>query len=207
MFVNNQLAQLEDGELVRRTRAGDEHALQVLLDRHADRLRERIRRWLSPSTLRKISASDIQQDAYVVAYQRLEEFQDRGTGAFGAWLGRIVENKAKHAVRRFTGTAKRGGAGEVSRDGRAATANFVGRVPSPSQVAISAELEERARRAIAALALDYREIIRLRQTEHLSVQEAAARMGRTQAAVKKLYARALAQLARMLGLEEERNDE
>ena len=170
-------------------------------------MRDRIRRWLSPSTLRKISASDILQDAYIVAYQRLEEFEERGAGAFGAWLGRIVENKAKHAVRRFAGTAKRGGAGEVSRDGRAATANFAGPAPSPSQVAISAELEERVRRAIAALALDHREIIRLRQTEHLSVQEAAARMGRTQAAVKKLYARALAQLARMLGLEEERNDE
>ena len=198
-----RLTQMPDGELAERSRDGDEAALEVLLGRHTQRLHARVRRLLSPAVLRKVSASDILQDAYLVVHQRLGEFDDRGPGSFGAWLGRIVEHKAMHAVRRFTGTQKRGAAAEISRQERGDTANFAGPSPTPSQVAMTGELKDRVRRAMRELPPDYREIIRLRQEEHLPVSAAAARMGRTQATTKKLYARALAKLAQALGLEGE----
>ena len=63
-------------------------------------------------------------------------------------------------------------------------------------------MKERARLAIAQLPPDYREVLHLRQDEHLSLQTAAVRMGRSKEAARKLYARALARLAELLGLEE-----
>ncbi len=111
-----------------------------------------------------------------------------------------MENKALHAARRFKGTAMRADVDEVSRDGRPATANFVGGLPSPSQVAIASELRERVRNAIATLSPDYQEILRLRQEAHLTMREAAGRMGRSEDAVKKLYARAIARLTNLLDL-------
>jgi len=194
------LTQLSDEVLVQRAGAGEEQALRILLQRHTKRLHGRVRRLLSPAIQRKVAASDILQDAYLVVHQRLSEFDDRGVGSFGAWLARIVEHKAMHAVRRYAGTAKRGGAAEISREERGDTVNFAGSAPTPSQVAMRGELKDRVRRGMETLPPDYREIIRLRQEEHLAVSAAAARMGRTQAATKKLYARALAQLARELDL-------
>jgi RNA polymerase sigma-70 factor (ECF subfamily) len=198
--VSERLSQLPDEALVRRAGDGDGQALQVLLARHSQRLHARVRTLVSPAVLRKVSASDILQEAYVVVHQRLQEFDDRGAGSFGAWLARIVELKAKHAVRRYKGTAKRAAAAEVSRHERGDTVNFAGQAPTPSQVAMGDELKSRVRSALETLSPDHREIIRLRQEEHLSIEAAAARMGRTQDAVKKLYARALAKLAERLDL-------
>ena len=65
---------------------------------------------------------------------------------------------------------------------------------------MTAELEEAARRAMAALPADYGEVLRLRQEEHLSLGEAAKRMGRSKEAARKLYSRALARLAERLDL-------
>ena len=84
------------------------------------------------------------------------------------------------------------------RDKRGETADFVGRLPTPSQAAIAGELKERARHALDELPPDYREIIRLVQEEELTMAEAAARMERSRDAVKQLYGRALSHYAKLL---------
>jgi RNA polymerase sigma-70 factor (ECF subfamily) len=196
-------AHVTDGELVRRAREGDGAALRSLFGRHRDRLEARVRRRLSTAILRKVSAADVLQEAYLTAHERLSDFEDRGDGSFGRWLGRIVDHKLMHAVRRFAGTDKRAAAGEVTRGGRCETGNFPGRGPTPSQLAIAGELRERTRRALAALPEDHRRILDLRQEEHLSLDEAAERLGRTREATRKLYSRALARLAELLGIGKE----
>ena len=195
-----EIHELAEAELVQRARSGDDAAFGALLAHYADRLKQRIRWRLSPAVRRKISASDILQEAYLVAHRRLIEYEDRGEGSFGRWLERIVEHKARHAVRRYAGTRKRAATDEVSRAARRETAAYAARGPSPSQKAIGAELKETARRALAQLPPDYREAVRLRQEEHLTLEEAAARMGRSKDSVKKLYARGLARLADILGV-------
>lgn len=200
------MSETRDAELVHRARLGDDAAFAALVERHADRLKERIRRRLSPAVRRKISASDIMQEAYLVAHRRLEEYEDRGEGSFGRWLARIVEHKALHAARRYAGTDKRAAVNEVSRSARRETAAFAAGFPSPSQGAIRAELKEAARRALARLPAEYREAIRLRQEEHLTLDQAAAHMGRSKESVKKLYARGLARLAEALGVKKGTGD-
>lgn len=190
----------DESALIARARAGDGDAMDALLRRHGELLRGRVRRHLSPLILRKVSAGDILQEAYLVAHRRIGEFEDRGEGSFGAWLMRIVDLKMREVVRRYAGTDKRGARGEVSRNARPSTAAIAGRQPTPSAVAMAAEMQERVRQALEKLPDDYREVIRLVQQEGLSMAEAAGRLGRSSGATKMLYGRALSKFAELLGV-------
>lgn len=196
------MTDVHDRSLVTRAREGDEVAFKALCDRCERRMQARIRRRLSGALRRKISPADVLQEAYIVAARRLVEFEDRGGDAFECWMARIVELKTREAVRRFVGTAKRGGKGEISRGRRDDTVQIADGGPSPSQVAMAEELRQAAAQAISELPPHYREVLQLLQQEHLTLQETADRMGRTRESVKAIHARALARLAKRLGFDE-----
>jgi RNA polymerase sigma-70 factor (ECF subfamily) len=189
-----------EGALVRRAQAGDELALTSLFDGHADALRRRIRGRLSPAVRRKLSESDVMQEACMVASRRLEEFEFRGQGSFGAWLGRIADNTALKAARQHAGTAKRNVHAEVSHDMRAETAQHAGEGQTASRLAMAAEMRERMAQALAGLSDDHRAVLELLQQRRLSFTEAGELMGRSVNAIKKLHARALGELASKLGV-------
>jgi len=197
MAANNNTS---DSELILRARQGDEEAFQALLRRHEALLRRRVQRWVSPRMRRKISASDVLQEAYIVALRRFADFEDRGDGSFGRWLGQIVELKLREAIRQ-EGAAKRDAAREVSRDGRLDTRHFEGQQTSPSQAAIASELKEAARIAFEKMPDDYQRIFNLVQQEQVSFETAARKLGRTLAATRKLYGRAVARFTELLGAE------
>ncbi len=190
-----------DAVLIRRAREGDERSFGLLCERYAGSLRAQVRRSLPASLRRKLSASDILQEAYLTSFQRLAGFEDRGDGSFGAWISRIAAYKVREAVRAYGGTAKRAVDHEVSRTRRGDTANFAARGPTPSEEAVAGELREAASEALVTLPADYREVLRLLQERHLTVEEAAARMGRSREAVKKLYGRALSRFAELLAVD------
>jgi RNA polymerase sigma-70 factor (ECF subfamily) len=120
-----------------------------------------------------------------------ERYEDLLQARIRRRLPAHLRRKVSAAVHRHGGIAKRAAGREVSGHLRPETAQLVGHVPSPSQVAIAAELKELARRAMDALPKDYREVLRLAREEQLPLREVAARMGRTREAVKKLHGRAL----------------
>jgi RNA polymerase sigma-70 factor (ECF subfamily) len=180
-----------DRDLIDRFRDGDGEALRLLFERYEDLLQARIRRRLPAHLRRKVSVADVMQETRLVAYQRRADFESRGPEGMRNWLLGIADLKARAAVHRHGGIAKRAAGREVSGHLRPETAQLVGHVPSPSQVAIAAELKELARRAMDALPKDYREVLRLAREEQLPLREVAARMGRTREAVKKLHGRAL----------------
>jgi RNA polymerase sigma-70 factor (ECF subfamily) len=189
---------LVEGDLVERARNGDSEAFDLLCKPCAPHLQALVPRLIPEYLQRRVSVADILQDAYLTAFRRLGDFEHRGDGAFRAWLTQIVRNKVREVTRRYAGTAKRGAVAEVTRGARPETAAFVGGGPSPSQVAVAGELRDRVRAAVATLPPDYQEVLRLRQGEHLSLDETAQRMQRTKDSVKKLYARALDRLAEVL---------
>jgi len=186
-------SQTDDAMLLQRFREGDEDALRVLLERHADLVRARIKRWLPTQLQRRLSVSDVMQETRMVVARRCADFEDRGEGSFRRWLLGIAEMKARRAVQHHN-AAKRAAARDVTRGQRPSTAQFPANQPSPSEAAIGIETKELARRAIEGLSPDYREILRLTREERLTLREAAARMGRSREATKKLYARALAKV-------------
>lgn len=185
-----------DEQLIGRARKGDTRAFEMLCGRYENLLRARAREWIVGAVQRKVSILDVLQEAYAVAHERLDDFEDRGQGAFGAWLAQIAEYKAREAVRHHRGAAKRDAGREVSRGGRPDTAQLQGTGRTPSQVLSAREELDQVRQAMKALPNDYRHVLQLVQLDHLALKEAAVLMGRSYEATKKLYGRAVAALAR-----------
>ena len=181
--------------LIERARGGDDAAFEDLCARYESAIKARIRPWIGGALRRKVSVLDVLQDVYIEAHRGLPAFDPRGPGAFGAWIIKIAELKAKEAVRRFSGTMKRDATREVSRDARAATGNVPGCGPSPSEVAMGEEKREEIIAAMAGLPPDYRRVIELLQLGRLPLETVASMLGRTPQATRRLYSRALGRLA------------
>ena len=132
----------------------------------------------------------------------IEQTRAGDAGAFAALCFRYeallrsrVGPRIAGAVRRFAGTKKRDVGQEVTRGARKDTADFQGRSPTPSEVAQAEERREQIQLALGNLPPDYRRVLQLIQVDGLTVDAAAALLGRSRQATKKLYARALARLA------------
>ena len=184
--------ELSDEELVNRIREGDEKAARSLFDRHVPALRARVRKRLPASIRQKVAESDVIQEAYIAAFLRIGDFEDRGRSAFQRWLATILEHRILDEVRRFTGSQKRDLNRERTLDDARPPA---GNDPSVSTMAMDAEERAAVWQAIDNLPPDYQTIIRLVHEEGLTLVESAERMDRSPDAVRKLYARALARLS------------
>lgn len=187
-----------EAELVARAQAGDEAAFQALCERYEGLLRPRLAAWLKGPVQRKLSVADLLQEAYITAHERLSDFEDRGEGAFGAWLAQIAEFKARDAIRRYVAAEKRDVRREASRGARPETRMFLGSGPTPSQAAVGQEREAAVLRAMDGLPDDYRQVLHLVRGSGITLKEAAEVMGRSHEATKKLYGRAVSRLADLL---------
>ena len=185
-------------QLVERARGGDAVAFDELCLRNEAGLRAHLAHLVTGPLKRKVSIADVMQEAYVTAHQRLDDCEHHGDGAFGAWLTRIAELKARAAVRRFVGAEKRDVHRERSQGMRPDTAKFRNRGASPSEMAVAHEEQDAVRVAVSLLPDDYRHVIQLVRFDGLSLKDAAVLMGRSHAAVRKLYGRALSALADLL---------
>jgi len=183
-----------DEQMVALVRTGDEAAAQELFTRHLPRLRVRLRRRMAPGLRLKSDESDVIQEAYMTAYLRLADFQDRGEGSFARWLSGIVDNKLREEIRRHFGAEKR----DVRREQRTEGANGPGKATSgqgtPSGVAMANEETLLLVRAINGLPEDYRTVLHLLYEQGLPLKDAGERMNRSPDAVRMLYGRALAAL-------------
>jgi RNA polymerase sigma-70 factor, ECF subfamily len=187
-----------DESLVRQVNAGDESAARQLFERHAQALRTRVRRGLPKRLRPKVAESDVIQDAYVAAFTRLGDFEDRGDGSFARWLHTVLERKILNEVRRHVGSSKRDARREVAAG--SSVVRIAGESPDPSPSVVATEAEDRARLVVAMKDLPeaQRTALRLVHEQHLSFDEAAARMDRTPGAVRKLYGRAVLDLSARL---------
>jgi len=190
------LGDLSDEELVLRIQAGDQGALPLLFDRYLGTLTVHARRKLPDRLRRRVSVSDLLQEARITALRRSADFEHRGPGSVRNWLLKIVEFKVRDALEKHAGAARRAVNREVSRGGRPDTAQFMGHAPSPSQMAAAGELRDLADQALATLPEHYRDVLRLARVERLSLREIAEKTDRSREAVKKLCARALSQFTR-----------
>jgi RNA polymerase sigma-70 factor (ECF subfamily) len=176
-------------------REGDGDALLRLVQRHEGVLRRRIEHVLPQALRRRLSVSDVLQETRLVALERRDRFDWRSDGALRAWLLAIAENKARRAVQRHVRVGKRSLLHEVTRARRPDTGLVAGAEPTPSEAAVGNETAEIARRAMQELKPEYREVLRLCREEDLTLVQAAERLGRSHAATKKLYGRALARFS------------
>jgi RNA polymerase sigma-70 factor (ECF subfamily) len=182
---------VDGAELVRRFRAGDESAFRELYDRYGALISRRIERDLPDRLRRKVAVSDVLQESMLQAFDSREDLREGSERAFRSWLLTIADHKILETIRHHEATQKRSAKREVTRAARRETSAYSAKQTSPSQAAVGAELHSLAQHAMRRLPPDYREVLRLAQQEHLTLVEAAERMGRSHEATKKLYGRAL----------------
>jgi RNA polymerase sigma-70 factor (ECF subfamily) len=152
-----------DEEIVDRVRAGETALYEIIMRRYNQRLYRVARAILRDDT----EAEDVMQDAYVRAYQHLDQFARRAP--FSSWLTRIAVHEAVARVRQRNRTQQIA-EGEVEGE---FVMNLAEPSPNPEQTASTAELGHLLEEALLALPEQFRTVVIFRDVEELSTEETA----------------------------------
>lgn len=190
---------------VERVRAGDRQALANLFAEQEPELRRWVDRRLDPKLRARVSASDVLQEVYLAAEDRLEHFRERPRMPFRVWIRlladqRLIDLRRRHveARARAAGAEVRLGAGTPNQSEPRFAAGFAGDLTSPSNAAARRESLEILTEAIEAMEPLDREVLVLRHFDELTNDEVAARLGIPKGTASKRYVRALIRLKDVL---------
>ncbi len=200
---------LPDGQptlqLLDRVRRGDDDAINGLLARHRDAIRQMVDRRMDRVIQRRVDASDIVQDVLLEANRRLGDYLANPIMPFQLWLRHMARDRLIDAHRRHRVAATRSIDREVplaggGDDGSLAdgTAGLADRELTPAAAATWHELERRFAAAVERLEEDDRQIVLLRHFEHLSTADAAEVLGLSKPAAGMRYLRAMRRLRVLL---------
>jgi RNA polymerase sigma-70 factor (subfamily 1) len=177
--------------------SGDRGAVEELLVRHLPGLRSYVRLKAGRLVRARENESDVVQSVCREVLQEAAAFRYGGEAGFRHWLyatamRKILDKHKRHTagrrdVRREAAPPSESGDGAALADLRFA---------SPSGAAIGAEQFERLAAAFDELPEDYAEVILLSRVVGLPRKDVAAAMARTEASVRNLLHRGLAELAR-----------
>ena len=181
-----------DVALVERVRGGDVSAYDTLVrkyDRQIFRIAQHI-------TQNREDAEDVMQDAFLKAYEKLDQFQ--GNSKFYTWLVRIAVNESLMRLRKRR-TGKMVSIDEdVETEEGSVPRDLADWAPDPEQNYTQAELAEILRKTIQGLPQGFRVVFVLRDVEGLSTEETAETLGLSVPAVKSRLLRARLQLRERL---------
>jgi RNA polymerase sigma-70 factor (ECF subfamily) len=165
---------LTDEEVICRVRGGETALYGVIMRRYNQRL-YRIARAILHSDA---EAEDVMQDAYVRAYEHLDQFAARGP--FAAWLTRIAVHEALARLRHRNHTQP---LEDTQNDGDQSM-QMTSKSLDPEQSASDAQLRDLLEEAVLGLPEHYRTVIMLRDIEELSTTETALALDLTEDNVK-----------------------
>lgn len=181
-----------DVALVARAKQGDTAAFEQLV-RQYDRQIFRIAQHI---TQNREDAEDIVQDAFLKAYQKLDQFQ--GNSKFYTWLVRIAVNESLMRLRKRR-TAKTVSIDEdIETEDGSMPRDLADWSPNPEQMYGQSELAEILRKTVQGLPPGFRTVFVLRDVENLSTEETAETLGLSVPAVKSRLLRARLQLRERL---------
>jgi RNA polymerase sigma-70 factor, ECF subfamily len=180
---------LSDEEVVARVLAGETAMFEIVMRRHNQRLYRVARAILRNDA----EAEDVMQDAYVRAYEHLDQFA--GRAKFSTWLTRIAVHEALARQHRANRYQELEPMSEREGDPMDRLASLA---PDPEQQAASTEIRMLLEEAVENLPDTYRVIFMLRDIEELSTTEAAEILEITEENVKVRLHRARALLRKSL---------
>lgn len=176
-----------DEEVVARVLGGETALFEIIMRRYNQRLYR-----VARSILRNdAEAEDVMQDAYVRAYQHLDQFA--GRAKFATWLTRIAVHEALARVRR------RSRVQELDAEPYGGNMDpLSAKTPDPEQQASDRELLVLLQSAVLALPANYRSVLVLRDIEEMSTADTAEALELSEENVKVRLHRARALLRREL---------
>jgi RNA polymerase sigma-70 factor, ECF subfamily len=197
----------ESAELLRRAGEGDSAALGTLLEAHRKRLRRMVRLRLDPRLQGRVDPSDVLQEAFLQAAQRLAQYLRQPKMPFFLWLRFLTGQKMLELRRRHLGTEARDAGREVSlyreampeASSACLAAQLMGKITAPLQAAIRAEMKLRLQEALNSMDPMDREVLALRHFEQLNNTETAEVLGITPSGASSRYLRALKRLKDIMG--------
>jgi RNA polymerase sigma-70 factor, ECF subfamily len=186
--IEGENEQHPDVALVERVRAGDISAYDTLVRKYE----RQIFRIAQHITQNREDAEDVMQDAFLKAYEKLDQFQ--GNSKFYTWIVRIAVNQALMKLR------KRKSDRTISLDEQIDTGEdmVVREVaawdPDPEERYSRDEMKSILTEAIDGLLPIYKTVFTLRDVDGLSTEETAEALDLTVPAVKSRLLRARLQL-------------
>jgi RNA polymerase sigma-70 factor (ECF subfamily) len=180
---------ISDDDLVSRVRAGETGLYEMLMRRYNQRLFRVIRSVVTNDD----EAEDVLQEAWVRAYEHLDQFA--GRASFSTWVTRIAFHEALARTRknkRWTPLENPGGEIMAEAERRQTTAE------TPEMQAERNQLGRILQAAVDALPETYRSVFVLREVEQLSTTETAECLELSAEAVKTRLHRSRALLRRDL---------
>lgn len=197
----------ETRELMQQAGQGDVAAVNALLDRHREALRNMVRARLDQRLSRRVDASDVVQDVLLEASQRLADYLRDPRLPFSVWLREMAKDRIIDLHRRHRVAVRR----SLDKEQPLSPANFGDRSSlelaarlrdpelTPAANALRRELHERFLEALDRMDEEDREILVIRHVEQLSNSDAAAILGLTPPAAGMRHLRALRRMREILG--------
>ncbi len=185
---------------------GDSRILSLIGEfaRHAQPLRQYIESKIPLRLRRTLSADDVLQETWLVAFQRYDHFVPIGNESLQKWLFGIGNRVLWNAIK-AAGTRKRGGDRHQvqARQSRSKVHDLIaeasGQLPTPSKEAAAIEAAAAVRVAVDHLPDQYRKVIEMRYLQGYSQEEIARRLNKSQSAVNSLLYRGMCRMRSLMG--------
>jgi len=178
--------------LVQAAKNGDLEAFSELVQRY-DRNIFRIAQHI---THNEEDAEDVVQNAFLKAYQNLEQFQ--GNSKFYTWLVRIAVNEALMRLRKRRNDRTVSLDEDMETEEGTMPREVADWSPNPEQIYGQSELGDILKKTVQGLPPGFRTVFALRDIEGLSTEETAEMLGLSVPAVKSRLLRARLQLRERL---------
>ena len=177
-----------DEQVVERVVAGETELYEIIMRRCNQRLYRVVISILRDSD----ESEDVVQDAYVRAYQHLNQFESRAP--FSTWLTRIAVHEALARLRKRSHLQQL----DTDMEEREISVDFASPPADPEETTSQAELARLLEQSVMGLPEQYRPVFMLRDVEELSTSETAAALSLTEENVKVRLHRARALIRREL---------
>jgi RNA polymerase sigma-70 factor, ECF subfamily len=179
MSTSTRSLDFREAELVRRVCSGDKESFYKLVQPY-----ERVMFTIAMSVLRnEADAQEVSQEAVLKAFCALDRF--RGECKFSTWLIQITINEARAKLRKDRRALYKSIDGlPAYEDGEWFPEEYADWREIPSERLQRKELGKALERALQSLPPRYREVLLLRDVQHLSTQETAQVLGITRGCVK-----------------------
>jgi RNA polymerase sigma-70 factor (ECF subfamily) len=173
------------------------------IENYRDYLLLLVRLQLGSRPRAKLDASDVVQQAILLAHEKREQFRGGTEGEWLGWLRAILANVLAGAARRLGTQARDPGRersleADLERSSSRLEGLFTVDQTSPSERAVRGEELVRLAHAIAGLPEDQRRAVELHYLKGLAVAEVAEEIGRTRPAAVGLLFRGLKRLREVL---------
>jgi RNA polymerase sigma-70 factor (ECF subfamily) len=184
----------------------DERDFARQFTEHRPRLKQMLQFRMDPRLSARTDLSDVLQEAYIEAFQRLDHYAKQPEMSFYLWLRHVTMQRMIDLHRRHLIAGKRDVRQEVplapqkydATTSAAIARHLIDAIGSPSQEAMRQEMLSQVESTLEAMEGIDREVLALRHFEELGNGEVAELLGISEAAASNRYVRALSRLRKLL---------